>query len=309
VRVNVIGAGGVGGYFGGRLAAAGVAVGFFARGRHLEALRRDGLTILSPELSDTRLPSVEASDRPQDLPPADLVVVAVKNWDTDEAGRAAAKLRAPGGEVVSFQNGVEAWERLERIVGTPVLGGVARVAAIIERPGVIRQTGVTRSLTLGDFGGRRPEVLERFREVGERAGFEVVLSDDIRAAIWEKFLFLTSMSGIAAATRLPAGAVRTNPATRGLLERAMCEVEALARASGVDLPEDVVPQQMAFADRISPASTPSMLGDLRRGSRLELPWLSGAVAKMGRERGVPTPIHGFAAAILDPYKDGPPAAD
>ncbi len=308
MRVNVIGAGGVGGYFGGRLRAAGVPVGFLARGRHLEALRRDGLTILS-ELGDIRLPSVEASDRPEDLPPADLVVVAVKNWDTDEAGHAAARLRAPGGEVVSFQNGVEAWERLEQILGTPVLGGVARVAAIIERPGVIRQTGVTRALTIGDFGGRCPEILERFRDAGERAGFEVVLSDDIRAAVWEKFLFLTSMSAIASATRLPAGPVRSNPATRGLLERAMREVEALARASGVDLPEDVVPRQMAFGDRIAPASTPSMLGDLRRGSRLELPWLSGAVARMGRERGVPTPIHEFAAAILDPYKDGSPAGD
>ena len=309
MRVTFIGAGGVGGYFGGRLAAAGEPVAFLARGRHLEALRKDGLTIVSPELGDTRLPSVEASDRPEDLPPSDLVVVAVKNWDTDEAGRAAAKLRAPGGEVVSFQNGVEAWDRLERILGTPVLGGVARVAAIIEKPGVIRQTGVTRTLTLGDFGGRRPEVLARFREAGERAGFEVVLSEDIRAELWEKFAFLTSMSAIASATRLPAGAVRGNPATRALLERAMREVEALARASGVNLASDVVPRQMAFADRISPASTPSMLGDLRRGNRLELPWLSGAVARLGRERGVATPIHEFAAAILDPYKDGAPAAD
>lgn len=309
MRVTFIGAGGVGGYFGGRLAAAGEPVAFLARGRHLEALRKDGLTIVSPELGDTRLPSVEASDRPEDLPPSDLVVVAVKNWDTDEAGRAAAKLRAPGGEVVSFQNGVEAWDRLERILGTPVLGGVARVAAIIEKPGVIRQTGVTRILTLGDFGGRRPEVLARFREAGERAGFEVVLSEDIRAELWEKFAFLTSMSAIASATRLPAGAVRGNPATRALLERAMREVEALARASGVNLASDVVPRQMAFADRISPASTPSMLGDLRRGNRLELPWLSGAVARLGRERGVATPIHEFAAAILDPYKDGAPAAD
>jgi 2-dehydropantoate 2-reductase len=308
VRVNVIGAGGVGGYFGGKIAASGVAVGFLARGRHLEAMRRDGLTILS-ELGDVRLPSVEASDRPEDLPPADLVIVAVKNWDTDEAGRAAARLRAPEGEVVSFQNGVEAWDRLGRIVGRPILGGVARVAAIIEQPGVIRQTGVTRTLTLGDFGGRRLEILGRFRDAGERAGFEVVLSDDIRAVIWEKFVFLTSMSAIASATRQPAGIVRSNPATRALLERAMREVEALARASGVALADDCVPRQMAFADWISPASTPSMLGDLRRGNRLELPWLSGAVARMGRERGVPTPVHEFVAAILDPYAAGAPAAN
>jgi 2-dehydropantoate 2-reductase len=308
VRITFIGAGGVGGYFGGRLAAAGESVAFLARGAHLEALRSDGLTILSPEVGDVRLPSVVASDRPEDLPPADFVVIAVKNWDTDAAGRAAAKLRAPGGEVVSFQNGVEAWERLEQILGTPVLGGVARVAAIIERPGVIRQTGVTRTLTLGDFGGRRPEILERFREAGARAGFEVVLSEDIRADVWEKFVFLTSISAIASATRQPAGVVRGNPATRALLERAMREVEALARASGVNLSEDCVPRQMAFADRISPASTPSMLGDLRRGNRLELPWLSGAVVRIGRKLAIPTPVHEFAAAVLDPYVDGSPAA-
>lgn len=306
MRIAFIGAGGVGGYFGGRLAAAGESVAFLARGPHLEALRREGLTILS-ELGDIHVRSVEASDRPEDLPPAELVVIAVKNWDTDDAGRAAARMRAPGGEVVSFQNGVEAWDRLAEILGTPVLGGVARVAATIERPGVIRQTGITRALTLGDFDGRRPEVVERFRQAGERAGFEVFLADDIRAALWEKFVFLTSMSAIASATRSPAGVVRSHPASRSLLERAMREVEAVARASGVNLAEDCVPRQLAFGDRISPASVPSMLGDLRRGGRLELPWLSGAVVRIGRKLGVPTPVHEFAAAVLDPWTNGPPA--
>jgi len=167
---------------------------------------------------------------------------------------------------------------------------------------------VTRTLTLGDFGGRRPEVLELFREAGARAGFEVVLSEDIRADVWEKFVFLTSMSAIASAIRQPAGVVRGNPATRALLERAMREVEALARASGVNLAEDCVLRQLAFADRISPASTPSMLGDLRRGNRLELPWLSGAVVRIGRRLAIPTPVHEFAAAVLDPYVDGAPSA-
>jgi 2-dehydropantoate 2-reductase len=302
MRIAFVGAGGVGGYFGARLAAAGHEVAFLARGAHLEAIRRDGLQIVSG-LGDARV-FPEASDDPAALAPAEIVVVAVKNFDTAEAGRAAARLVAPGGELASLQNGVEAWDVLAGILGRPVLGGVAYITAFIEKPGVIRQSGTLAGLALGAFDGRRSEVAERFRDACQEAKVEAKIPDDITAAIWEKFVFLTSFSAVTALARLPIGPLREDPAARSVFERAMREAEAVARARGIALPEDVVARRMTVTDRLPAESAASMAHDLARGNRLELPWLSGAVVRMGRELGVPTPIHEVAAALLGPLAGG-----
>jgi 2-dehydropantoate 2-reductase len=302
MRIVFVGAGGVGGYFGGRLAAAGQDVAFLARGAHLEAIRGDGLQILSP-IGDARV-FPEAADDPAAIAPAEMVVVAVKNFDTAEAGRAAAGLVAPGGELVSVQNGVEAWDVLAGILGRPVLGGVAYITAVIEKPGVIRQSGTLAGLALGAFDRRPSSVAERFRDACQAAGLDARIPDDITAAIWEKFVFLTAFSAITALSRLPIGPIREDPEARSLLERAMREGEAVARARGIALPEDIVDRRMTITDRLPADSVASMAHDLSRGNRLELPWLSGAVVRMGRELGVATPIHEVAAALLGPYAGG-----
>ncbi len=297
MRIAVIGAGGVGGYFGGRLAAAGEDVAFLARGAHLEAMRRDGLSIASA-LGDARIFPVRASDDPRGLGPADLVVVAVKNWDTEQAGRAAALLLAPGGAVVSFQNGVEAWDILAGLVRAPVLGGVAYIGSSIERPGRILHTGTLHRFLFGDFGGRASKAADRLLAACRRAGIEAEIPADIRVAIWEKFVFLSAHSALTALARLPIGAIREDPSAWALYEQALREAADVARARGVPLAPDTVPRQMAFARELRPDAGSSLLTDLSRGNRLESPWLCGAVDRMGRESGIDTPVQAVAAGIL-----------
>lgn len=303
MRIAVVGAGGVGGYFGARLAGAGEDVAFLARGAHLDAIRRDGLVVRSA-LGDARVFPANAADDPDALEPADLVVVAVKNWDTESAGRAAARLRAPGGEIVSLQNGVEAWDALARIAGEPVLGGIAYITASIESPGVIRHAGTIQRLAVGDFEGRRSETVDRFVAACRRAGVEAAVPSDIRLAIWEKFVFLTAFSAMTSLARLPIGPIRADPEARSLLERAMQEAAAVGRARGVRLPPEAASRQLSFADRLPADAMSSMLHDLTRGHRLELAWLSGAVVRMGRELSIPTPVHELASAVLGLRADG-----
>ena len=302
MRIVFVGAGGVGGYFGARLSAAGEDVAFVARGAHLEAIRRDGLRVFSGAGDAHVFP--EASDDPAALAPAEIVVVAVKNFDTEEAGRLAARLVAPSGELLSLQNGVEAWDVLAGILGRPVLGGVAYITAVIEKPGVVRHNGTLAGLALGAFDGRASAVAMRFRDACVAAKVDAKIPDDITAAIWEKFVFLSSFSAITALARLPIGPIREDPEARAVFERAMREAEAVARARGTALPDDVVARRMTVTDRLAPETVASMAHDLARGNRLELPWLSGAVVRMGRALVVPTPIHETAAALLGPFAGG-----
>ncbi len=304
MKIAVIGAGGVGGYFGARLAAAGEEVTFLARGRHLEAIARDGLVIRS-DVGDLRLFPARVAEDPAGVGPVDLVVIAVKAWDTEGALRTARPLLGPATRIVSFQNGVETRDALALEFGEErVLGGVAYIAAWIESPGVIRHAGTLARLTLGRFDGKRCETAEAFAAACGRAGLAASVSRDIGLAIWEKFVFLTAVSGLTALARLPVGRIRENPETRELLRRAMSETDAVGRARGVGLSEDTVERQMALCDDLFPESVSSMLNDLLKGNRLELPWLSGAVARMGRESAVETPTHAFVAAILGLHAAG-----
>jgi 2-dehydropantoate 2-reductase len=297
MRIRIIGAGGVGGYLGGRLAEAGEDVAFLARGEHREAILRDGLRILSPR-GDARIFPARASADPGALFPGDLVIVAVKNWDTEGAAGAAAQIAGPGAEIVSFQNGVEAWDRIARTTGKPVLGGVAYITASIESPGVIRHAGTVERFEFGAFDGQPSRAASHLLEACRRAGVGAAIPDDIGRAIWEKFLFLTAFSALTALTRRPIGPIRENAETRGLLEGAMREAAAVGAAKGVSLRDDSVARQMALVDRLAPDAASSMLHDIVRGNRLESPWLCGAVARMGREFSVETPVQSFAAALL-----------
>lgn len=307
MRIVVVGAGGVGGYFGARLAAAGEDVTFVARGRHLEAIRAGGLSVRSP-LGDLRVPGETAVPSLADVKEADLVMVAVKLWDTEDVARQLRPLAEAGAAVVSFQNGVEKDEVLRtRLPAGSVMGGVSYISASIEEPGLVVHHGTLQKLVFGEYGDRAGPT--RAADLLERclaAGIEAEASADVERVIWEKFVFLTGLSGTTAAVRQPIGVVRSTPGARALLAGVMREAAAVGRARGVALDPGLADERLAFCDTLPAAMTSSMYNDLLRGNRLELPWLSGAVSRLGRESGVPTPRNDAVADVLSPYVMGAP---
>lgn len=304
MKIVVMGSGGVGGYFGARLAANGADVTFIARGEHLAALRRDGLKVLSAN-GDLTVKPVKATDDPASVGHADLVMIAVKLWSTDDAARTIAPMMGPNSAVVSWQNGVVAEDILIKLYGKErVIGGVSNIAALIEAPGVIRHNGTMARLIFAELNGKPSKRIDAFAALCKQANIDHVVSDDINRAIWQKFIFLASFSGMTCATRLSIGPIRTDPETRAMLKAALGEVVAIGRAKGVSLPDDQVEQSLTWADNLPPTMVASMLGDLNRGNRLELPWLSGNVVKLGEELGVATPVHKFIYTVLKLHGDG-----
>ena len=298
MRICIIGSGGIGGYFGGRLAAAGNEVVFFARGAHLAAMRADGLHVQSA-LGAVHVHPVHATGDPAVLAPSDLVIIAVKLWSTADAIEAAAPAMRDDSAIVSLQNGVEAVSLLSRRFGRErVLGGLAQISALIESPGVIRHNGTLQRLVFGELDRRRTPRVEAFLSACLAAGIDAHVSDDIERAIWEKFVFLVGLSGMTTLTRCPLGPIRENPTTRALLLEVMSEAAALGRSRGIALSEDCAARQLAFMDTLPENMESSMLGDLKRGNPLELEWLSGTVARVGDEPGVPAPANSFIRAAL-----------
>lgn len=306
MRIVVMGTGGIGGFFGAKLALAGADVRFVARGAHLAAMRSQGLSIES-DAGPLHLPDPIASEDPAELGPADLVIVAVKLWDTKAAAQAILPLLRDGAAVVSFQNGVEKDEVLRQIVGAPALiGGVSYIAASIARPGVIRHVGAMQKLVFGEFGSATSARTEAFLAACRSAGIDAEISPDIARATWEKFVFLAGLSGATTVMRSTVGPIRENPRTRAFLLGLMSEVVAVGRAAGIALPEDFAQNRLAFCDTLPGAMTSSMRGDLERGGRLELPFLGGSVVEMGERLGVPTPLNRAVVDILALYQDGAP---
>jgi len=304
VRIAILGVGGLGGYFGGRLAKAGADVAFLARGRNLAALRNDGLRIRS-QLGDLHLSNVVATDDPATLGRVDLVIIAVKLWDTQEATREIAPLIEGGAGVVSFQNGVEKDDVLRREFGDePVIGGVGYIAASLAEPGVVAHTGKMQRLVFGEYDGTRSARVEAFLQACRDANIDSELSHDIKRAIWEKFVFLVGLSGATASMRAPIGPIRSNPKSRAFLLDAMREVVAVGRALGVRLAEDFAEDRLAFCDGLPPEMVASMNVDLVAGRRLESPWLSGAIVKLGAAASILTPVNRAIDDILALYIDG-----
>lgn len=304
MRVAVIGAGGVGGYFGARLAQAGHDVTFVARGRHLAAMRERGLAIESAR-GNAVVPAASATADPASLAPCDIVMFCVKLWDVETAAAAIVPLVSKGGVVIPFQNGVESGAILERMLGPQrVLGGVAYIAATIREPGVIAHTGMMAKLVVGAFDGGNAVAAAAFRDACVEAGIDADLAPDIRRALWEKFCFLSAVSGTTTLARQPLGVVRDDPDLRHAFEAAMREVWHLGRARGVALADDLVERQMAFLDTLPKEMRSSMLNDLVAGNRLEAPWLSGAVARMAAESGTAAPVNATMFAAMKPYIDG-----
>lgn len=304
MKIAVMGAGGVGGYFGARLAASGEDVAFIARGAHLDAIRKNGLRIDSTAAPCLIKPAKVTSD-PAEIGPVDVVLFAVKLWDTESAGVACKPLIGPDTAVISLQNGVDAEGVLSRILGRQhVMGGVAGIFATISEPGVIKHVGAIQLMIFGELDGQRTARAEAFLAVSKKAGIDAVLSENIDVELWKKFVYLTALSGMTCYTRSAIGRIRNNPEQFAMMRAALEEAIAVARAKGVALPPDVLEERLAVAKRLAPEMRSSMLHDLERGSRLELPWLSGAVVRMGEQLGVSTPVHRRIRDALAPHAEG-----
>ena len=304
MRIAVMGTGGVGGYFGGRLAAAGQDVAFIARGAHLEALQQRGLVIRSA-LGDASIAPVRARDDPAAIGPVDLVLFTVKLYDTEAAAEAIRPLIGPDTGVVTFQNGITGPEVLARKLGPEhVIGGVAKIAAVIAEPGVICHTGTMAELVFGELDGSGSARVAPLAAALDKAGVRHTVSDDIRREIWDKMVFLSTFAGLTSLLRLPIGPIRSDPDTRRLLWDGLVEALVVARAGDIDLPEDLADGILERIDRLPYEMKSSMLQDLEGGRRLELAWLSGTIARMGRDLRIATPVHTLIATALKLHAEG-----
>lgn len=304
MRIAILGSGGVGGYFGGRLAATGSAVTFVARGAHLEAIRRHGLRLTSP-LGDAHIVPANAVETIAEVGQVDLVIVAVKLWDTEEIAPTLRPLADRGAAIISFQNGVQKDELLRKYVPSDaIMGGVCYIAATIAEPGVILHTGTMQRLVFGEYGGGKSGRGEAFLAACLQAGIDAEFTDAIERQIWEKFVFLVGLSGTTSIVRQSIGPIRENPQTRSLLLDAMREVVEVGRAKGVPLAADFAENRLAFCDTLPATMTSSMQTDLERGNRLEVPWLSGSVVELGAALGVSTPVNLVISDALALYTQG-----
>lgn len=299
MKIAIMGSGGVGGYFGGRLAASGVDVTFVARGDHLAAIQRDGLRIESRDLPSAVVKPAKATDDPASVGEVDYVIIGVKLWATAEAGRAMRPMVGPDTTVISLQNGVDCNDILADIVGRDhLIGGVAFISSSIERPGVISHIGTLQRVVMGEFGGGTSPRLDRLHTALQSAGIDVEISSDIQRTIWEKFVLLVGLSSTTTLMRTTVGPIREDSDGRAFLHELMREAVAVGRARGVALPTDYADDRLKFADGLPYDMTSSMHHDFERGNRLEVGWLSGTVARFGRALGMPVPVNQAVYAIL-----------
>lgn len=302
MRIAVIGAGGVGGYFGGKLAHAGIDTTFIVRGRTLAALRANGLRVDSVR-GDFTVPAVQATDDPSTVGQVDAVLIAVKAWQIPEAARALLPLLGPDTVVVPLENGLEGPAQLAATVGREhILGGFCSIVSYIVEPGHIRHTAAEPLVAFGELDHTRSPRVERLRAAFERARVDALTPADIQSAMWTKFLFIAPMSGLGALTRVPIGVWRSMPETRALAVAALHELLALAAARGVTFTDDTIDLTLARYDNLPPEATASLQRDVMEGKPSELDAQIGAVTRMGRESGVPTPVHDVIYAALLPQE-------
>ncbi len=299
MKIAVMASGGVGGYFGARLAAAGEEVHFLARGAHLDAIRQNALKVESA-LGVVHIENANATDDPAFIGPADVVLFAVKLWDTEAAGESCKPLVGPDTAVIMLQNGVDGVARLAPILGSDaVFSGVAYISAFIKNPGKIRHHGNFARLQFEESAE-----LKAFYDACGRAGFDAEMPGNIELAQWQKFVFLVGLSGATTVTRKGIGAIVADPDCHRLLRNLMEETAAVGRAHGVALPDDYAADRMAYAEGLPPDIKASTLDDLEHGKRLEVDWLSGEVSRLGAALGVPTPTNDAVYAALKLHHGG-----
>jgi 2-dehydropantoate 2-reductase len=302
MRFAIFGSGGVGGYFGGRLAQSGNDVTFIARGEHLRVLRSSGLRVESLN-GDFVISPAKATDDPKEASNADVVIVGVKAWQVNDAAHAMKPMIGPNTLVLPLQNGVEASAQLSAVLGQQhVLGGLCRIVSYLVEPGHIRHAGFQPSIAFGELDNRSSARVETLRQIFANAGVEVQVPPDIQAAVWNKFLFIAGYSGVGAVTQAPAGVVRRLPQTRSLMERAMREIFAVAHARGIRLAGDAVDQALASVDALPDNATSSMQRDVMAHRPSELEAQNGAVVRLGQSVGVETPVNSFIYDSLLPLE-------
>jgi len=304
MRFAVMATGAVGGYLAARLASAGHDLLCFARGEHLAALQRHGLVLYS-DLGDAAIERLSATERGAGHDPVDAVLVTVKVPDNESAVAEIMPLLKSDTAVITFQNGIESPDLLEQLVGGGrVIGGAAFISAVIEAPGVIRHGGQLARFAFGELAGGESERVGAVYDAFAGAGLDCQASDSIMRVLWAKFVFISAASGTNAAFRSSMSEIVTKPEQRDVLEAAMIEASAVARAYEVELPADIVARQMQVAESFPAGQKASMAHDLDVGKPLELPWLSGAVARLGRARNIPTPVSDALTGALKPWVNG-----
>ena len=303
MKFAIMGSGGVGGYFGARLAEAGENVTFIARGEHLAAIRQDGLAVTSIK-GDVSIHPAQASDDPASVGIVDCVIVAVKAWQVREAAEAMRPMVGPDTVVLPLENGVEAADTLAEVLGKgPVIEGLCGILAWIESPGHVRHAGVDPFVRFGERDNHSSERISRLKAAFDQArGVSAEIPDDINVAQWSKFLFICAMSGIGSITRSPIGVTRQLPETRLIIERMLEEIDAVARAHGVAFPDDAAARAMQFIDAMPAESTSSMQRNIMAGQPSELESQNGAVVRLGLAVGVATPTNELIHAALLPQE-------
>jgi 2-dehydropantoate 2-reductase len=304
MRIAVMAAGAVGGYFGARMAAAGHEVHFIARGAHLDAIRKDGLKIEST-LGNLHLKDAKVTDNPADVGPVDIVLFAVKLWDTEKAAEQARPLIGPDTRLITLQNGVDSVERIAPILGPDhVVGGIAFIATVIAAPGVISHTSQFAIMHFGRIDAKPDARLTAFADAAKAASVEIKISDSINRDRWQKFVFLVALSGITSAARSTIGPIMADPDTRTFFRQLMTETLAVGRAQGVPLSDDFIEERMKFADAAPKGLKASMYHDLERGNRMELDWLAGRVVELAKKSGVPVPANDAVYTLLKLHRMG-----
>jgi 2-dehydropantoate 2-reductase len=303
LHIVVFGAGGVGGYFGGRLANSGENVTFIARGQHLRAMLAGGLQVDSICGNFTIQP-VTATDDPVNAKAVDVILVCVKTWQIAEASKALIPIIGPETFVVPLENGVQASSQLAEILGTDcILGGLCRIASRIIAPGHIQHSGIEPFIAFGELDNRLSVRSQHLLQCVDHAGVKAEIPTDIKVAIWQKYLFISTISGIGAITRAPVGLFRSIPETRQMLEGALNECYSIALAQGILLPPESVPNTLAYIDSLPPETIPSMQRDIMAGRPSELEAQNGAIVNMGLIYDIPTPVHTFIYHSLLPQEN------
>jgi 2-dehydropantoate 2-reductase len=307
MRIAIIGAGAVGGYYGALLARAGADVSFVARGAHRDAIRANGLRIIGVQGDFTV--AVAAEDDPSRIGPVDVVIVAVKTYDNDTALPLIPPLMHEATAVLTLQNGVDSADDLARVVGeAAVIAGPTYIATAIDGPGVIRQTGSHRRIVFGEVFSPGADVSPRVRALADlmlTADIHAEPVPDARVPLWEKFIYLAPFAAFTGAARLPIGPLWADEIARAAFMKAVREVEHVARASGINVASDVTDKIAAYAAGIPPTTRSSLLIDLSMGKRIEVESLPGSVVRRGRAVGVDTPMMGALYAVLRPWAMGP----
>ena len=304
MNIVVMGTGGVGGYFGARLANAGHNVNFIARGKHLEAIKKNGLKIIS-ETGDILIHPAKVSDNPSDFEIADIILFCVKAFDTESSAKLIKPIVGKKTAVIPFLNGIGHLETMKEILGdNNVIGGVAAISALIEEPGVIRHNSTMQMLKFGEFNNEKTQRVLSFQSACEESGINNAIPENINTDMWQKIIMICTLAGTNCLTRLPLGPCRSTPETRILMKNLAEEVVAVAKAENISLPENQVEITMKQLDSLPEGMKASTLPALEKGEKLEASALNGAIDKLGSKHNIQTYMHKAVYAALAPHENG-----